>query len=287
MYQGEVWVITIRIVTDTTAELSPFIIDQYNITVIPLQVTLNEETFTESSDISTLSFINKMKASKKLPLTSQPSIGTFLETYDRLGENGDAILSIHMTGDMSGTYATASSAAAMSAANVETFDSRMMSQALGFQVIEAAQMASQGATIAEIKDRLAKIIQQTSLFVVVDSLEHLAKGGRIGRGQELLGSILNIKPIAMLQDGVYTPVYKVRTRSQLIKKLIGRFEEETSGRTIRGVGISHADNPSLAEELKHEIEKASGYTSTWIKLTTPVISSHTGPSAIGFSYYTD
>lgn len=278
---------TIRIVTDTTAELSQFIIDQYNITVIPLQVTINEETFIESSEVSTLAFISKMKASKQLPLTSQPSIGTFLETYDRLGENGDSVLSIHMTSGMSGTFSTACSAAAMSETDVETFDSQMMSQALGFQVIEAAEMAQQGASLAEIKARLTKMIQHTSLFVVVDSLEHLAKGGRIGRGQELLGSILNIKPIAMLQDGVYTPVYKVRTRSQLVKKLIGRFEEETRGRTIRGIGISHADNPTLAEQLKQEIEKVSGFMSTWIKLTTPVISSHTGPSAIGFSYYTD
>ncbi|MCQ6559787.1 DegV family protein [Paenibacillus mendelii] len=278
---------TIRIVTDTTAELSQFIIDQYNITVIPLQVTINEETFIESNDVSTLAFIGKMKASKQLPLTSQPSIGTFLETYDRLGENGDSVLSIHMTSGMSGTYTTACSAAEMSETRVETFDSQMMSQALGFQVIEAAVMAKQGASIVEIKARLTQMIQHTTLFVVVDSLEHLAKGGRIGRGQELIGSILNIKPIAMLQDGVYTPVYKVRTRSQLVKKLMGHFEEETRGRTIRGIGISHADNPSLAEQLKQEIEKVSGFMSTWIKLTTPVISSHTGPSAIGFSYYTD
>jgi len=277
----------IRIVTDTTAELPRAIIDYYDIAVVPLQASIGEETFIEGEQIATSDFIAKMKASKTLPLTSQPSIGTFLETYERLGANGDSILSVHMTAGMSGTYATACSAADMAAATVDIFDSQVMSQALGYQVIEAAELARQGATMDQIKTRLEEVRRNTTLLVVVDSLEHLAKGGRIGKGRELLGSLLNIKPIASLQDGVYTPAYKARTRSQLLKILMNRFEQDVAGRTIRGVGISHADNPELASLLRDEITRRTSYDATIVKPTTPVISSHTGPGAIGFMYYSD
>ncbi|MFC4101747.1 DegV family protein [Paenibacillus xanthanilyticus] len=276
----------IKIVTDSTTDLPRALLDQYDIEVIPLSIFVDGESYLDTVTISPDEFIQRMIASNELPKTSQPAVGAFLEVYDRLGANGDTIISIHMTGGMSGTYATACAAAEMSESRVEVIDSQMISQALGFQVLEAARLAREGSTVEAIVARVKEIFEQTSLFVVVETLENLIKGGRIGKAAGLLGTILKIKPIAMLQQGVYSPVAKVRTSSQIVKTLIERFELDIKGKIVRGIGISHANNLPLAERLQQEIAR---FTSTPVRIctTTPIISTHTGPGAIGFSYYAE
>jgi DegV family protein with EDD domain len=276
----------IKIVTDSTTDLPKELLEQYKIEVIPLTVYVDGETYEDNVTISPLSFIEKMKESKELPKTSQPSIGLFVETYDRLGADGDTIISIHMTSGMSGTYNTACVAADISTSNVKVIDSQMISQALGFQVIEAAQMANEGNTVESIMDRMKQILDYTSLYVVVEKLENLIKGGRIGKAAGWFGTVLSIKPIAMLEKGVYTPVARVRTYSQIVKTLIERFEQDIKGKIIRGIGISHADNLTLAERLQQEIARLTDVP-VRIRPATPVITTHTGPGAIGFMYYAE
>ncbi|MFB9328574.1 DegV family protein [Paenibacillus aurantiacus] len=276
----------IKIVTDSTTDLPRELLAQYDVEVIPLSIYVDGESFLDTVTISPDEFIQRMIASNELPKTSQPAVGAFLEVYDRLGANGDTIISIHMTGGMSGTYATACAAAEMSDSRVEVIDSQMISQALGFQVIEAARLAREGGTVESIVARVKEIFEQTSLFVVVETLENLIKGGRIGKAAGILGTILKIKPIAMLQQGVYAPVAKVRTSSQIVKTLMERFELDIKGKIVRGIGISHADNLPLAERLQQEIAR---FTQVPVRIctTTPIISTHTGPGAIGFSYYAE
>lgn len=276
----------IKIVTDSTTDLPQEVLEQYNIEVIPLTVFVDGETYQDNVTISPLDFIDKMKHAKELPKTSQPSIGVFVETYDRLGADGDTILSIHMTSGMSGTYSTACAAAEISTSDVKVIDSQMISQALGFQVIEAAQMASEGHSVESIIDRLKQILDYTSLYVVVEKLENLIKGGRIGKAAGWIGSMLSIKPIAMLEKGVYTPVARVRTYSQMMKTLIERFEQDIKGKIVRGIGISHADNVTLAERLQQEIARLTDVP-VRIRPATPVITTHTGPGAIGLMYYAE
>jgi DegV family protein with EDD domain len=120
---------------------------------------------------------------------------------------------------------------------------------------------------------------------VVDTLENLVKGGRIGRGRALLGSLLNIKPIASLEDGVYSPLTKVRSHSQAVKVLVQHFVDEVKDKTIRGVGIAHAEGLELAAKLKEAVIEMTGFRNIEISDTTPVISTHTGSGAIGFMYY--
>ncbi|NIK68395.1 DegV family protein [Paenibacillus sp. BK720] len=273
----------IRIVTDSTTDLPKELLDQHEVEVIPLSVYVDGETYEDNVTIFPLDFIKKMKMASELPKTSQPAVGVFLDTYDRLGKNGDTIISIHMTSGLSGTFASASAAAEMSASNVIVIDSQMISQALGFQVIEAAKLAKEGHTSQQIKTRLKSILENTSLLVVVDTLENLVKGGRIGKAKGWISSVLSIKPIAMLQEGVYTPIAKVRTSSQIIKSLMERFKSDTEGKEITEIGISHADNLSLAERLREEISRITA-TPVRIRPATPVITTHTGPGAIGFMY---
>ena len=276
----------IRIVTDSTTDLPKELLNKYDIEVIPLSVYVDGETYLDNVTITPLEFIEKMKGSSELPKTSLPPVGAFVDTYNRLGENGDTILSIHMTGGLSGTYNAACLAAEMSTSRVEVIDSQMISQALGFQVIEAAKMARDGHDLVAIVARLKEVLSQTSLFVVVDTLDNLIKGGRIGKAAGWIGSLLSIKPIAMIEKGVYTPLARVRNMSQVIKTLIERFEQDTAGKTVRGIGISHADNLRLAEKLTEQIARFTS-APVIVRPATPVITAHTGPGAIGFMYYAE
>lgn len=275
----------IKIVTDSTVDLNDEVIEKYEIEVVPLTIHIDGETFVDRKDITPEEFMHKMKTSQELPKSSQPSAGVFVEVYDRLHEEGYDIISIHMTGGMSGTVQSAESAASMAKGNVTVIDSRFISKALAFQVIEAATLALAGKTRDEIIERLTEIRHNTRLYVYVDTLENLIKGGRIGKGKGLIGSLLNIKPIASLKGGVYTPVTKVRSHTQAAKYLAKAFAEDVKGKTIKGVGIAHAEGLELAHKVKQSIIDLTGFDQVEIVYTTPIVSTHTGAGAIGFMYY--
>lgn len=277
----------IKIVTDSTADLSEDIIKDLEIHVVPLSISIEGETYLDRVDLSPEMFLEKMKASDELPKSSQPSAGVFAELYDELGKDGSKVISIHMTGGMSGTVRSAESAAEITATDVTVVDSRFISRGLGFQVIEAARLAREGKGVEEILKAITEIREKTQLYVVVDTLENLVKGGRIGKGKAMIGSLLNIKPIASLAGGEYTPVAKVRSHTQVVKFLVQQFMEDVKGKTIKGVGLCHADGLALAQNLKTKIAEKTGYDQFDIGVTTPIISTHTGIGAIGFTYYTD
>ncbi|WP_210610156.1 DegV family protein [Priestia flexa] len=277
----------IKVVTDSTIDLTVEQAAQYGIEIVPLSINIDNETYLDRVEITPSDFIEKMKRSDVLPKSSQPAVGAFVEVYERLVNEGYDVLSIHMTGGMSGTVRSAESAAKMVDGNITVVDSMYISKALSFQVFEALDMIKQGFEMHEIVQRLDEIRRNTTLFVVVDTLENLIKGGRIGRGKALIGSLLNIKPIASLADGVYTPVAKVRSHSQIVKFLTKQIVEETAGKKIKGIGLVHAEGRELAEKLRESIIAACGYEDFIIEETTPVISTHTGVGAIGFMYFAE
>lgn len=276
----------IHIVTDSTADLIENYMEQYSIHVVPLTIHIDGQTYLDGIDIQPETFIEKMNNSKELPKSSQPATGVFKELYDKLGADGSEIISIHMTGGMSGTVKSAEAAAAMTDAKVTVIDSMYISHALTFQVVEAAQMASEGKSVQEIIKRLSVVRQNTKLYVVVDMLDNLVKGGRIGKGKAMIGSLLNIKPIATLQDGVYTPVAKARSHKQVASHLFKAFTEETKGKIVRSIGLSHANGQAMAEPLLKKIEE-TGWKDVKFSFTSPIISTHTGEGAIGFMYYAE
>lgn len=275
----------IKIVCDSTLDMSEEFLKNYHIEIVPLSVTINGETYLDGIDLDPAEFIKNMSNNRELPKSSQPSPGVFLEVYDRLGEEGYEVLSIHMTGKMSGTVRSAESAAQMTKTKVTVIDSMFISKALSFQVKEAAEMALQGKSMGEILDRLNTVRDHTKLYIMVDTLENLVKGGRIGRGTAFIGSLLNIKPIASLEDAEYTPVKKARSHSQVVKFLTKQFAEDVKGKTIRGVGIVHAEAQELSLKLKESIFDLTGFQNVEVDYTGPVISTHTGPGAIALMYY--
>ncbi|MED4455195.1 DegV family protein [Metabacillus fastidiosus] len=277
----------IKIVTDSTVDLNKNIIEEFNITVVPLHITIDGISYLDGVDLQKDEFIEKMEAADELPKSSQPSSGKFKEVYDELGKDGSEIISIHMTGGMSGTVRSAEGAAQMTESDVTVIDSFFISKALSFQVEEAAKMAREGKGKEEIINRVEEIRKNTSLFVSVDTLDNLVKGGRIGKGKAMIGSLLNIKPIASLEGGVYTPVAKVRSHSQIIKFLVKQFHEDVEGKTIKAVGIAHAETYDLAVRLKNSLLELYPGCPIDISLTTPIVSTHTGRGAIGFMYFAE
>ncbi|MGG1399390.1 DegV family protein [Bacillus salipaludis] len=275
----------IKIVTDSTMDMPQDVIDQLGVEVVPLSITINGETFLDRVELEPVDFIKNMSQTDELPKSSQPSTGAFLEVYDRLGEEGFEVLSIHMTGKMSGTVRSAESAAQMAKTKVTVVDSKFISKALSFQVREAAEMANQGNSLEEILERLEAIQNHTKLYIMVDTLENLVKGGRIGKGKAFIGSLLNIKPIASLEGAEYTPVTKARSYSQVVKFFTKQFTEDIKGKTVRGVGIAHAGAYELAVKIKESIFDLTGVQDVEIDYTGPTVITHAGPGAIALMYY--
>jgi DegV family protein with EDD domain len=277
----------IKIVTDSTIDMSIEKSVMLGIEVVPLAVTINGETYLDRVELNPADFISNMRKSPELPKSSQPSTGAFLEVYDRLGKEGYEVLSIHMTGKMSGTVRSAESAAQMTETKVTVIDSKFISKALSFQVEEAAKMAEAGKSLKDILERLETIRNHTKLYIMVDTLENLVKGGRIGKGKAFIGSLLNIKPIASLEGAEYTPVTKVRSHSQVVKFFAKQFAEDIKGKTIRGVGIVHAEAYDLSLRIKESIIELTGFQDIEIDYTGPTVSTHTGPGALALMYYFD
>ncbi|MFJ7953581.1 DegV family protein [Lysinibacillus sp. NPDC096418] len=277
----------IHIVTDSTCDLTKEEVEKHGIHIVPLTIQIDGKTYTDGVDLKPQSFLDLMKGSKELPKSSQPAPGKFKELYDELGKDGDQVLSIHMTGGMSGTVESARQAAQMTDVDVTVVDSRFIAFGLAFQLREAIKMRDAGASVEEIVARLDEVRAGTHLYVIVDTLENLIKGGRIGKGTGFIGSLLNIKVIANLEGGVYNPVTKVRSHKQVVNYLFKQFQADTDGKTVKAVGISHADGlTTMGNPLKALIEE-TGFKDVEIAFTSPIISTHTGPGAIGFIYFAE
>lgn len=276
----------IHVVTDSTCNMSEQEIKDLNIHIVPLTVQIDGQTYYDRVDLTPLEFLDKMAKSSELPKSSQPAVGVFEELFNELGKDGDEVLVITMTGDMSGTVKSAQSAQAISESKVTVVDSRFTGFALGFQVLEAAKMAQKGKSMEEIIARLDHVRANTHLYVIIDTLENMVKGGRIGKGASLIGSLLNIKPVANLEGGSYNLVAKVRSYKAVVKYVHDIYEKDTAGKKVLGAGIEHAAGMKMAEPLSKLIEE-SGFNELKFGYTSPIISTHTGPGAVGFSYYTD
>jgi DegV family protein with EDD domain len=277
---------SIKIVTDSALDMTSDELQKLGITMVPLTVLIDGKTYLDTVDISAEAFLDKMAAAGELPKTSQPPVGRFLDVYNDLGADGSQIISIHMTGEMSGTYQAARQAAEMSSSDVTVVDSRYISKALSYQVLEAAQMASSGRSVEDIIARLDEIRAETKLYIMVDTLENLVKGGRIGRAKGFIGSLLNIKPIADLDIGALSPVTKVRSHTKALRFFADQLSEELKGKELVHFSIMHAGRNSAAfsEKLKEEVERITGFQDVEIGITAPIISAHAGPGAVGIMY---
>ncbi|WP_036071727.1 DegV family protein [Listeria aquatica] len=275
-----------KIITDSTACLSKEEAEKYEIEVLPLSVEVDGKTYDPLNELTPESFMELMRESKQLPKSSQPPLGKFVELYEKYLAEGYEVLSIHLTEKLSGTVNTASQAALMTTGEVEVVDTNFIARGQAFQVLEAAKMAQSGNhTMAEIKERMEKIRSKTKLYIVVVTLENLIKGGRVGRVQGLLGSLLNIKLIAELKEGQLEETAKVRSNKKILNYLLELVGAEK--RKIVALDIEHANGLQMAEAFQTAAKKLLGISSIPIFDADPVVATHAGNGAFAVMYYTE
>ncbi len=267
---------TIKIVTDSTITVAPELIEKYDITIVPLAILIDGVLY-QDTDLSAEAFMEKMKASKALPKTSQPPVGVFSEVYDKLAEDGSEIISIHLTKALSGTVEAARQGAMLSHADVTVLDSDFIDQGLTFQVIEAAKLAANGATKEEIIAAVTKTKEQTELYIGISNLDNLVKGGRVNRVTGVLSGLLNIKIVMEFVDTTLQPMLKGRG-NKTFQKWLDSFETRISGRKVKQIGISHAENLAFAMHMKNQLQPLVDQEIPVLD-TNSTVATHTGPGA--------
>ena len=275
----------IIIVTDSTADLTEQEIQDFNIHVVPLNITIQEEHYLDGETITKEEFKNKMIASSELPMTAQPSIGRFVELYDELGKDGSEIISIHLMNSISGTVNAARQAADITESTVTVVDSDFTSRSMGIIVREAAKAAKEGKSAVEVLEVIESTRQRTKLYLTVLNLDNLIKGGRISRVMGAFSNLLNIKLFLEVINGKIEIVQKGRGLKSLQKKYDEVFEEmKACPNGIQEIGIMHAGlnefNQSQIDTLR-ELFPDAKFT---IVMTSPIIMSHTGVDAMAVTY---
>ena len=272
----------VKIVTDSTSGLPKEVAEQYGIHVIPLTIFFGEEAFRDGIDLTPTSFVDKLKAAKDLPTTSQPSPGDFAKLYEELTEDGSEVVSVHISSGLSGTYQSAVMGAEMlEGKKIHTLDSRSTTVGLAMLAVEAAKMAKDGDTGETIAAKLQAMIQKHHLFLAVETLEYLQKGGRIGRAQGLVGSLLNIKPLLRLVDGVVTPLEKIRGFSKVIARMVDTALAEIKPGDRFTFGVAHIASPKNAEMLVGKVREKYPDAEIMVLDGGPVIGAHVGPGTVG------
>ncbi len=279
----------VMIVTDSTANIPPELLNGNPVVSLPLQVIWGNEIYRDGIDIQPKEFYERLAVDKVLPSTSQVTPEEFKNLYSRLISEGYDILSIHISGKLSGTMASAQQAKrAFPNAKIELIDSNSTSMALGFQVLSASRMAETGGSLAECKAVATAATRHSGVFFVLNTLEFLHRGGRIGGAQAFLGHMLNLKPLLEVRDGRIEAVERVRTLSKATDRMLDLVEAKIKDEPgpIRLCAV-HANAPAEAEKLLSQAVKrfpSSLISDAVISTVSPVLGTHTGPGALGLVY---
>jgi DegV family protein with EDD domain len=272
----------IQTVTDSSAYLPVDLIQEHNIQVIPLKVHFGEQTYRDEIDLSHEEFYRMLAEAETLPTTSQPSAGEFFDLYSELSKDGHEIISIHISSKLSGTVSSAQSAKEMlPEAKITIIDSASTAMGLGLMALTAARAAEEGKTAAEIVAAVEKMIPAMNVVFVVDTLEYLQKGGRIGGAAALVGALLKVKPILCLKDGRVEPLDKVRSKRKALARLLEVVEERVGPGTPVRVAVLHAQVPDEARALEQEVRARFNCTECYFAELGPVLGTHTGPGVVG------
>lgn len=271
----------VRIVTDSTADLPPDVAKQLNISVVPLLVFFGEEGFRDGVDIDSDRFYRMLVESPIHPRTSQPAVGDFLTVYQRLAEEGtDGIVSIHLSSRLSGTVSSANAAREEfgDRCAVAVVDSQNVSLGLGMIVIAAAEAARAGAGLEEVRRVAEDAARRTHILFVLDTLEHLQRGGRIGRAQAFIGSLLHVKPLLTVRDGEVHPLERLRTRPRAIDRLL---ELIAAHKAPVYAAVADATTPADADSLEQRMHGLFPEARILRSRIGPVLGAHAGPGVIG------
>jgi DegV family protein with EDD domain len=278
----------IHIITDTTSGLPQEIAEQYHIPVIPQIINFGNQSFYEGVDIDNAKFMQMLIASKELPKTAAPPPELFVKQFDQLVPLGGTILCLHPSAEVSGTVRSALTAAQeFPGADIRVIDTRTVGSPLATLVELAASWASTGVAADVIENKIKQMIPRCRLYFLVDTLEYLAKGGRIGGASALLGSVLKIKPILALTDGRVDQFEKERTQKRAINRLGELVKTQAARDGDAYISVMHAAAPELAREFANTLCAEFGLVDLPILDVPPAIVTHGGPGILAAAFFTD
>ena len=281
-------IMTIKIVTDSTAYIPEDLLAKYDISVISLNVIMNGESLREL-DINDQDFYSTLPLLDEIPTSSQPILHEMMTTFETLIKEGHQVLGIFLSSEMSGTFSSAHMVRNMILENhpdasIELLDSKTNCMQMGFIALEAAKAAKNGANLREVLDIATTIKYHSRFLFTPETLDYLKKGGRIGGASALLGNIFQIKPILTVEDGKTTVFTKVRTKKKAIQSFITKLAEDLEGHQLGDIIVHHIhceqEGLALAKQLEEEFKLP-----VRIQAIGPVIGSHVGPGSIGIAYY--
>lgn len=273
---------SVAVVTDSTSDLPKELAEQHGITVIPLYVHFGEEAYRDGVDIQAEEFYARLQSEKVFPTTSAPSAGAFMDLYRELAKDHDGIVSLHLSSKVSATYSAALQAAneiGSEGIDVEPVDTLQASMALGLVAIGAAKAAADGGSVHEVAEHAKSLSSRATFTGLVETLEYLQKGGRIGKAQAMLGSLLRIKPILALVDGEAHGIERARTRSRGIARIKSLVAEAAP---LESLSVLHTTDPELAAEIAADLAEYAPDGKPIIARLGPVVGTYLGPGMLGF-----
>ena len=273
------------IVLDSTADFPDAQIRFSNMRVVPLYVRFGEESFRDYVELDPHDFYRRLRTASELPTTSQPTPQDFVTVYHALAAY-ERIYSLHISSRLSGTFQSASLAAADAGDRIRLVDTESASVGIGMLAIGIQELLGRGTTEEEVEALIARYREDSGILFTVDTLEFLAKGGRIGRAKALMGSLLNVKPILAIADGEVVPLTRARGRAKAFEEFRKRFEEATTDGPGLSVGIAHAEAEDAVEQLRRVV--LANRPQAEVKLVTSlgaVVGTHAGPGTVGFFWF--
>lgn len=273
----------VAVVTDSTCDLPDTLIDQLGITVVPLNIRIGNDSFEDRVTIMPGTFMEKLASENSTAVTSAPSVGRIANEYERLAETCDQIISIHISSRLSGTYSSACMARDLfvERPEIRVIDSGTASMGLGLAVKTAGEMAQAGAPLQEIETCVQDVLSRTHLLFVVDTLEHLRRGGRIGRAAEIIGSVLQLKPLLRVEEGIIVPQARTRTRARALSGLVQLLEEVPR---IESAGVVYTAGAEDIGVIVEHLSRRIGADELIISEISPVLSAHIGPGGLGVAF---
>jgi len=278
----------IKIVTDSTCDLPTELVDRYNITVVPIHIYFGTDHFLDRVTIDAVTFYDRIASTGEIPTTSQPSVGEFAAVYRQLAAEGaDTVVSMHVTGQLSGTVRSAELAAKEVAdeVDVRVFDSLAGSAALGYMAMEAAQAAQAGFDVEAILSMLKRIRDGLSIVLTPLNLEFLQKSGRVSKLQGAIGALLNIKPIIELRSGTLEATERVRSRRKAIERLLVRTLEQHGTDRALNLAVVHANAPEDGRRLLDRVVATFPVNRVLVTELALSVAVHLGPGTVGVVAY--
>jgi len=280
----------VGVLTESCASIPEALIEKYNIKVVPYYIHRGMETLRDLVDVQREEFFNWLPTATKLPTTASPGPGDYLQAVREMAQRTREIVSVHMTSLGSGAYQAAVAAQDMARdllpdVRIEVIDSRNVSLCQGWMVIEAARAALDGVSFEGVIDRVRQLIPKTHMIQTADTLRYLYMGGRIGRAQHLMGTLLRIKPLIGMEDGIIVPLGTARSRARAYRRIAEMMEEAVGHLGRVKVAFVHAAAPQEIEKLRLLVEERLTCVETLVAELSPALGVHTGPGTVGVCYY--